>query len=182
MTNARLIHTGNTRAGRKLFFRLEKERAKLQAAGFEPSTKLLAAALDVHEKDVEEVEAHLASREVGLDSAPDQEGLRLEERISLPEQASPETEAGRHMLADAIRTLMETFADSLDDPREAAVWTEHLAAQEEPASLGDLGKRFGVSKQRMGQIADRLKKRFKEVLIQELGEDIQMMWQPNVEE
>ena len=33
MTNSRLIHVGNTRAGRKLFFRLEKERQKLLAAG-----------------------------------------------------------------------------------------------------------------------------------------------------
>jgi len=35
MTNARLIHVGNTRAGRKLFFRLEKERQKLLAAAIE---------------------------------------------------------------------------------------------------------------------------------------------------
>ena len=35
MTNSRLIHVGNTRAGRKLFFRLEKERQKLLAAGFD---------------------------------------------------------------------------------------------------------------------------------------------------
>ena len=35
MTNSRLIHVGNTRAGRKLFFRLEKERQKLLAAGIQ---------------------------------------------------------------------------------------------------------------------------------------------------
>ena len=29
-------------------------------------------------------------------------------------------------------------------------------------ALGELGARFGVSKQRMGQIADQLKKRFRE--------------------
>jgi RNA polymerase sigma-32 factor len=37
LTNSRLIHVGNTRAGRKLFFRLEKERQRLLAAGFEPT-------------------------------------------------------------------------------------------------------------------------------------------------
>ena len=49
MTNARLIHVGNTRAGRKLFFRLESERQKLLAAGFDLTPKLLAAKLDVDE-------------------------------------------------------------------------------------------------------------------------------------
>ena len=52
MTNARLIHVGNTRAGRKLFFRLESERQKLLAAGFDPTPKLLAAKLDVDEADL----------------------------------------------------------------------------------------------------------------------------------
>ena len=47
MTNSRLIHVANTRAGRKLFFRLERERQKLLAAGFEVTPKLLAAKLDV---------------------------------------------------------------------------------------------------------------------------------------
>jgi RNA polymerase sigma-32 factor len=69
MTSAKLVHVGNTRAGRKLFFRLEKERQKLLAAGFvEPTTKLLAAALDVSEQDVTEVSAHLAARDVPFEN------------------------------------------------------------------------------------------------------------------
>src|SRR5947207_15433694 len=74
MTNARLIHVGNTRAGRKLFFRLERERQKLLAAGYEPTPKLLAAKLDVAESDVIEVAGHLASREISLEPRPDDEG------------------------------------------------------------------------------------------------------------
>ena len=35
MTNSRLIHVGNTRAGRKLFFRLEKEGQTLLATGID---------------------------------------------------------------------------------------------------------------------------------------------------
>ena len=67
MTNSRLIHVGNTRAGRKLFFRLEKERQKLLAAGIEVTPKLLAAKLDVDERELDEVRKHLESREVSLD-------------------------------------------------------------------------------------------------------------------
>jgi hypothetical protein len=42
--------------------------------------------------------------------------------------------------------------------------------------LATLGERYGVSKQRMGQIADKLKKRFREQILTSLGTDIQMSW------
>jgi RNA polymerase sigma-32 factor len=176
MTNARLIHVGNTRAGRKLFFRLERERQKLLAAGFDPTPKLLAAKLDVAEADVEEVSAHLASREISLDPRPDDEGIALEERLS-GGGASPETQAARSELSGAVADLMKRFAGQLTDERERAIWHEHLSNAEDPVPLGALGQRFGVSKQRMGQIADKLKKRFREEILKNLGTEIQLEWQ-----
>jgi RNA polymerase sigma-32 factor len=176
MTNARLIHVGNTRAGRKLFFRLERERSKLLAAGFDATPKLLAAKLDVAESDVEEVAAHLASREVSLDPRPDDEGIALEERLP-GGGASPESQAARSELSGAVADLMKKFAAGLTDEREQVIWHEHLSAVEDPVPLGALGQRFGVSKQRMGQIADKLKKRFREQILDTLGTDIQLEWQ-----
>ena len=177
MTNARLIHVGNTRAGRKLFFRLEKERQKLLSAGFDPTPKLLAAKLDVDEADLIEVSSHLASREVSLEPRPDDEGVSLAERISRHEP-SPEDQAARSELAKAVRGLMTDFENGLSDDRERAIWREHLATSAaEPVALAALGERFGVSKQRMGQIADKLKTQFREKVISELGADIQMSWQ-----
>ena len=176
MTNARLIHVGNTRAGRKLFFRLERERQKLLAAGVDVTPKLLAAKLDVAVEDVEEVAAHLASREVSFDPRPDEEGLGLEERIPGLGR-SPESQAARSEMSSAIARLMGEFAGTLHEDRERAIWHEHLAAPEDAVPLGALGERFGVSKQRMGQIADKLKKRFREKILQDLGSDIQLEWQ-----
>lgn len=177
MTNARLIHVGNTRAGRKLFFRLERERQKLLAAGFDPTPKLLAAKLNVDEADLLEVSGHLASREISLEARPDDEGIPLAERISRHE-SSPEEQAARLELSVAVRRLMDEFDKSLADPREAAIWHEHLASSAgEPVSLAALGERFGVSKQRMGQIAEKLKRQFRDRVLHELGADIQMTWQ-----
>jgi RNA polymerase sigma-32 factor len=176
MTNARLIHVGNTRAGRKLFFRLEKERQRLLAEGFDPSPKLLAARLDVSEEDLAEVSAHLASREVSLEPRPDDEGVPLAEKIST-HHASPEQQAAREELSLAIRHLMQDFESKLADERELAIWREHLAAEGDPLPLSALGARYGVTKQRMGQIAEKLKKQFRDRVIAELGADIQMSWQ-----
>lgn len=177
MTNARLIHVGNTRAGRKLFFRLERERQKLLAQGFDPTPKLLAAKLDVDEADLVEVSGHLASREVSLEPRPDDDGVSLSERLSRRE-ASPEDLAARSELASAVRRLMDEFESKLPDERERAVWREHLAnPSSEPVALAALGERYGVSKQRMGQIAEKLKRQFRERVVAELGADIQMSWQ-----
>lgn len=177
LTNSRLIHVGNTRAGRKLFFRLEKERQRLLAAGFEPTPKLLAAKLDVDEKDLDEVRQHLESREVSIDPRAGSDG---EEPYSLVEKIagagrSPEVEAARAELSDAVRRFVAGFSDRLTDERERAVWKEHLAA-DEPVSLGVLGERFGVSKQRMGQIADKVKKRFRAEILDQLGQEVRTDW------
>ena len=178
MTNSRLIHVGNTRAGRKLFFRLEKERQKLLAAGFEATPKLLAAKLDVDERELDEVRQHLESREVSIDpggaEASGEETFPLAERIAAGGR-SPESEAAHAELADAVRDFVGEFRDGLRDARERAVWHEHLAT-EEPVALGELGARFGVSKQRMGQIADQLKKRFRAEIIDKLGPDVRTDW------
>ena len=177
MTNARLIHVGNTRAGRKLFFRLERERQRLLAAGFDPTPKLLAAKLDVDEADVVEVSGHLASREISFEPHPGDEGIPLAERVSRREP-SPEDHAARSELAEAVRRLMTSFEGSLGDERELEIWRQHLASTtSDPVSLAALGERFGVSKQRMGQIAEKLKQQFRARVIAELGADIQMSWQ-----
>ena len=177
LTNSRLIHVGNTRAGRKLFFRLEKERQKLLAAGIEVTPKLLAAKLDVDEKELDEVRQHLESREVSLEprASSDGEGTySLADRIA-GNTGTPEDDAAQAELSSAVKKFVAQFQADLTDERERAVWREHLAA-EDPVPLGTLGARYGVSKQRMGQIADRLKKRFRTEIAGELGTNIKADW------
>jgi RNA polymerase sigma-32 factor len=177
LTNSRLIHVGNTRAGRKLFFRLEKERQKLLAAGIEVTPKLLAAKLDVDEKELDEVRQHLESREVSIEprSGADGEGTySLADRIA-GDVGTPEDQAAQAELSGAVKKFVARFEDELTDERERVVWREHLAA-EDPVPLGTLGARYGVSKQRMGQIADRLKKRFRAEIAGQLGTNIKADW------
>jgi RNA polymerase sigma-32 factor len=178
MTNSRLVHVGNTRAGRKLFFRLERERQQLMSAGFEPTPKLLAARLDVDEDELEAVRAHLGSREVSFDpgvgAGEAEDSYPLSERVAMV-QPSPERSAATAEMSASLHEAMQGFAESLSDPRERAIWKEHLAA-EDPVSLGEIGSRFGVSKQRMGQVADKLKARFREQIVTRLGPEIRTDW------
>lgn len=167
LTNFRLVHAGNTRAGRKLFFQLERERQRLRALGVEPTADTVAHALGVDAQDVREVGATLDAPELPFDAPAHDDAGALSESLDSG-AASPEALAA-HLEVDAlVRDLSSQFAKTLTDPRDRAIWEEHLLA-DEPLSLGDLGQRFGVSKQRMGQLANTLRARFRDLLAARLG-------------
>jgi RNA polymerase sigma-32 factor len=174
LTNFRLVHTGNTRAGRKLFFQLERERRRLLEAGIDPTHARLAAEMGVDEKEVAAVAGSLAAPELSLDT-PVGEGRRSLGDAFGDAGEDPERAAAGSELQTVLRGLTDRFGAGLTDPREKALWHEHLLA-EEPASLSDLGQRFGVSKQRMGQQVGELKKRFRAALHAEFGPELKLDW------
>ena len=66
--NIRLVRLGTSRAQRKLFFRLNKEKRELESQGYEVGPKLLAERLDVSEQDVVDMEQRLSESELSLDA------------------------------------------------------------------------------------------------------------------
>ena len=56
LDNLRMVRLGRSRAERKLFFRLGKEKRELERQGFSPEPRLLAERLDVSEADVRQME------------------------------------------------------------------------------------------------------------------------------
>jgi len=172
MDNYRLVRLGSTRHGRKLFFQLQKERDRLVREGGSASTFALAEALDVPEQEIINVDQHLSAPALSLHApAGSPEGRPLSEVISDDGSSNPETAVGSSELGQIVQQRLRAFARTLDDEREVALWHERLTSPE-PASLSDLGDRFGVSKERVRQVEARLKKRLRDYLIAELGEEI----------
>ncbi|MCK6547885.1 sigma-70 family RNA polymerase sigma factor, partial [Myxococcota bacterium] len=175
LEHSRMVRISRTRVGRKLFFRLSKEREKLRAQGIEPGPKLLAERLGVGESELEEVVRHMDQSEVRLDAPMYNDdasaGTMLDAMTG--EGASPEAQMYRKEFDREVSNALESFAATLTDPREKVAWKDHLMA-EDPASLSELGARFGVTKQRMGQIVAALRKRLKDHLIETLGPDVQL--------
>ena len=63
-----LVKVGTTQGQRKLFYKLNKEKQKLEALGIYPAPKLLASNLDVKEEEVEDMQKRLAYTDVYLDT------------------------------------------------------------------------------------------------------------------
>ncbi len=174
LEHSRMVRISRTRAGRKLFFRLSKERERLKALGIEPGPKLLAERLGVSEKDFNEVATAMDQSEVRLD-APirrDEGGATVLDMFS-GEDESPESAAHRKAFSEDVSKALESFSKTLRDDRERAAWHEHLLS-DDPVSLSKLGERFGVTKQRMGQIVSAIRKRLKPHLMAELGPDVEL--------
>jgi RNA polymerase sigma-32 factor len=175
LEHSRMVRISRTRVGRKLFFQLSREREKLKAMGIEPGPKLLAERLGVDQDELEEVVRHMDQSEVRLDAPLSNEegstGSILDGFSS--SVATPEAEAYRREFADDVSRALDSFGKNLTDERERDAWENHLMA-EDPVPLSKLGEKYGVTKQRMGQIVSALRKRLKSHLIHELGPDVEL--------
>lgn len=172
LKNFRMISFANTRAGRKLFFRLEKERNRLMQETGEATPLQIAEALDVTESDV------VAAQQLKLPtlsltsprSADPEEGRSLGETLA-DHDVDVESEVVHSELMRTVDEHMQQFAAELKDEREEAIWNERLMAVD-PLALAVLGERFGVSRERVRQIEARMKNRLKAYLTERLGESL----------
>jgi RNA polymerase sigma-32 factor len=153
--NIRLVRLGSTRAERKLFFRLNKEKRELQRLGFEPTPKLIAERLDVTEGDVESMEQRLGGSDLSLEApiGDDEGGARFGDFIASPEQ-SVEAQVADEDLRETFRAHVKAFADKLK-PREQRIMQARILA-EEPLTLQELGDEMSLTRERIRQIEKSL--------------------------
>lgn len=175
MTNARLIHTGNTRAGRKVYFNLPQVRRQLLLAGKEPNVEAIAKEVGEDPEEVGLIIARLQAKETSLSTPLDGDNSSfLEETIANPID-DPESQASHNEIQRMLKDVIVRFEQSLKDERDLAIWREHLIANE-PINLVELGKRYNVSKQRMGQLATRIKRSFRRFIIEQMGPQTHLSW------
>jgi RNA polymerase sigma-32 factor len=168
MSDWRMVKIGTTQAQRKLFFNLQKEKEKLEAEGIAPGPKLLAQRLNVKENEVIEMEQRLGSRDLSVD-VPIGEGDEATLLNFLPdEKQSPEEQIAETQYRQLLREKMATFANGLKD-KELVIYRERLL-NEDPLTLREIGEKYGISRERVRQIEERVKKKLKSYLSKELKE------------
>lgn len=167
MNDWRMVKIGTTQAQRKLFFNLRKEKDKIEAEGLTVGPKLLAQRLNVKEDEVVEMEQRLASRDLSVDipvGNNDDEATLLN---FLPDhKQSPEEQFAETQYRDILSQKMEQFAAGLKD-KELVIYRERLLT-EEPLTLREIGEKYGISRERVRQIEERVKKKLKTYLKKEL--------------
>ena len=73
---------------------------------------------------------------------------------------------------DIVMMSMPAFGATLRD-RDLEIFRDRLL-NDEPATLVQIAERFGVTRERVRQIEERLKKRLRQYLMSELGDGVQI--------
>jgi RNA polymerase sigma-32 factor len=162
MNDWRMVKIGTTQAQRKLFFNLQKEKEKIEAEGLTPGPKLLAQRLNVKEDEVVEMEQRLAGRDLSVDvPIGDDEEATLLSFLQDTKQ-TPEEEFADTQYRELLRNRMDQFAKTLKD-KELVIYRERLL-NEDPLTLREIGEKYGISRERVRQIEERVKKKLKAYL------------------
>ena len=172
LNNHRLVKVGTTQAQRKLFFNLQKEKARLSAMGIEPTAELIAENLNVPERDVVSMDMRLAAGDASLDAPVGTSEGRSVARVELLPSAGARADdtLAEAEVGDRFSEKIHEFGETLEG-KEKKIFDDRLVA-EDPKTLQTLGDGFGVSRERVRQIEKRLLKKLKEFLHKELGDTV----------
>ena len=174
LNNWRLVKLGTTQAQRKLFFNLRKKRAELAALGIEPTNAEIAKQLNVPESEVEDMEVRLQASEKSLDApVGDAEGRAIAKVDMMPSLVKgPEAIMAEGELQALLKGKLADFRKTLQGKeKELAIFDERLVA-DEPLTLQELGDRFGISRERVRQLEQRLTGKLREYLQDEMGDAV----------
>ncbi len=172
LNNHRLVKVGTTQAQRKLFFNLQKEKARLSAMGIEPTAEIIAERLNVPERDVVSMDMRLAAGDASLDAPVGTAEGRSVARVELlpSEDVRVDDTLADAEVGDQFSAKIHQFGESLEG-KEKQIFDDRLVA-EDPKTLQALGDEFGVSRERVRQIEKRLLQKLKAYLRDELGETV----------
>ena len=153
-----LVKIGTTQSQRKLFYRLNKEKQKLEALGVYPAPQLLASTLDVKEKEIEDMQKRLAYTDVSLEAPLYEESedtvmdmIKTDENI---EDVIADKERGE-ILSGKVMEFKKTLNE-----KEVYIFEKRIMA-EEPMTLQEIGAKFKISRERVRQIEKKVLNKFK---------------------
>ena len=159
INNWRMVKLGTTQAQRKLFFNLQKEKDRLEREGFVAGSKLLADRLGVKEKEIVEMQQRLGASDLSVDTP-----LRDGEDSTMLDVLQSGAATAEDVVADAefrsvVGVRIREFGAALKD-KDRLIFDHRLLA-EDPMTLQEIGDRYGISRERVRQLENRVKRKLK---------------------
>jgi len=158
-----LVKIGTTQAQRKLFFKLNQAKKKLEAISQKnPEFKEIAEMLNVTEKEIEEMDLRLNNRDVSLNAAIDDEGESTYIDHLVDKGTSQEDAL---IKKDEMALVKKNIAGALEklNEREGYIIRRRVMA-DDPATLQEIGDRFNITRERARQIEKEALKKLRLVI------------------
>jgi RNA polymerase sigma-32 factor len=154
-----LVRFGTTRAEQRCFYRLRRERERLERSGEHADPNELAAALGVRAEALSTIEARIVRRDQSLDDAAFA-GADETRASRLPDdQPGPEAHAMQHEMFAMSRQRVRRALEGLDPRERAIIQRRYLDGK--GTTLKELGRSFGISRERVRQLEARAKEKMK---------------------
>jgi RNA polymerase sigma-32 factor len=157
LDNFRLVKIGTTQEQKKLFYNLMREKQRLMSLGIAPDVKLLSESLGVSEKAVIEMDQRLSSQgqEVSFDKPlDDSAGSHALGDIIGDNEDSVESKLADLQNLEILQQHLGDFVKNLK-PRDQEIFKKRLLT-EIPESLQSIADQYGVSRERIRQVEERL--------------------------
>jgi len=149
MNSWSLVKVGTTQSQRKLFYRLNKEKRRLESIGIYPAPKILANSLQVKEEEVVEMDLRLNYNDVCLGSPVNEEGAETIIDLLTSDEDVEHTvieKESQGLLEEKIKTLKIQLNE-----KEVCILNRRIMA-DTPETLEEIGARFSISRERVRQI------------------------------
>ncbi|PIK15512.1 RNA polymerase factor sigma-32 [Halobacteriovorax sp. JY17] len=163
LDNFRLVKIGTTNEQKKLFYNLLKEKDKLAKQGIEPGHKLLSENLGVSEKAVALMDQRLSSSgsELSLDTplGHDSSSGVLSDLLEDEGEGDISEKIADAQGLELLQDNLKDFVSGLKE-RDRDIFKKRLLS-EVPPSLQNIADEYGVSRERIRQIEERLLKNLK---------------------
>lgn len=162
-----MVKIGTTQNQRKLFYRLQKEKDRLERLGEESDYQSLSESLGIPIEEVQEMAQRLSGRDLSLDYRETDEDRSLMDMTVLDEDNSSiganfEAFLGHQEELALLRDSVDDIKEGLN-PRELEILEERLLS-ENPLKLQDIADKNGVTREAVRQMEVRLLKKIKEVI------------------
>jgi RNA polymerase sigma-32 factor len=144
------VRIGTTRSQRKIFFGIGRARRRLERQGSPIDAAQLADALGVERTELERMTPRLGGYDLSLDTPrglDDRLGVGQSLAIDAP---SPEDRFASVEEQGARRIRLSEGLKVLDARERAIIRARHL--RQRPATLESLGRKFGISRERVRQL------------------------------
>jgi len=146
-----LVKIGTTQAQRKLFFKLNQTKKRLQnMASRSPEFGEIAESLSVKETEIEEMDVRLNSRDLSLDAFIDDDGELSHINCLADMSENQEAALIRHEETALVKRNISGALAKLND-REAYI-IQHRVMSENPETLQEIGDKFKITRERARQV------------------------------
>jgi RNA polymerase sigma-32 factor len=146
----------------RTFFRLRRERARLESQLGENDGSIdgtLAKRFHTSEESIRTMTQRVGSRDTSLDASANGEGPTLLDMLSDP-TVDPERQTVEAQRNAFVRSVVDDALESFD-PREKLIVKTRLFTEDDELSLADLGRKLGVSRERVRQLEERTKSKLR---------------------